>query len=71
MRAILEFNLPDDEAAFALALKAPRLAGALSDAHNELRHHIKYDSDPSPEASRARDRLIEILAENDLTLDDL
>jgi len=45
MKAILEFNLPEDEQDFAMATKATKLACIISEFNNEsLRKRIKYDA---------------------------
>ena len=42
MKAILEFELPDDQEAFAAATKASDLLFALNSISNELRSRAKY-----------------------------
>ena len=49
MKAILEFNLPEDRADYDLAANAGKLALALHDISTELRSRAKYGTSPSAE----------------------
>jgi len=42
MKAILEFTLPEDQAAFAAAQRGERYLGALRDVSLALRDRVKY-----------------------------
>ena len=46
MKAILEFNLPEDREEFEQATKASDIHAALWDFKNKLRGHIKYEEHP-------------------------
>jgi hypothetical protein len=43
-KAILEFNLPDDQKDFDLAVKAPDMRSALEDVREYLRANVKYQT---------------------------
>lgn len=45
MKAILEFNLPDDDESFKMATGAVNWYLAMNDLSNYLRSEIKYKSD--------------------------
>ena len=45
MKANLEFNLPDDDYAFKLAVAADQLATALSEIDNTARSVLKHGDD--------------------------
>jgi hypothetical protein len=47
MKAILEFNLPDDEDEFRIAINGRCHFGAAWDAYQTLRRWTKYDHVPS------------------------
>jgi hypothetical protein len=56
MKAILEFDLPDERTEFALASASGELSALIFDLDNELRNAIKYGScaampDLKPEAA--------------------
>ena len=46
MKAILEFNYPDDEDKLRRALNADKFAVTLWDVKQKVREHFKYDADP-------------------------
>ena len=46
MKAILEFNLPEEKQEHNYAVNALEAFGALSDIQQELRRIRKYDADP-------------------------
>jgi hypothetical protein len=46
MKAILEFNLPEEAQAHNYAVNAMEAFGALSDIQQQLRRIRKYDADP-------------------------
>jgi hypothetical protein len=73
MKAILEFNLPEDKEEHILAMQGAALKFAVQDYDNYLRGKIKYASDDVPEVvlaalQEARDRLYEILGEDGIEL---
>lgn len=65
MKAILEFDLPEDEDRFKLATRGLDYFSALLDIKNELRNHTKYDK----EAEKCLDTIEEILY--DVILNDI
>ena len=68
MRAILKFDLPDDQEEFEMARKAADLTGALYDLDSWLRGEIKWGDKDYQEV---RDKLHEIMDERDINLDRL
>jgi hypothetical protein len=46
MKAILEFNLPEEKQEHNYAVNATEAFGALSDIQQQLRRIRKYDADP-------------------------
>lgn len=73
MKAILEFNLPEDEIEFQLATKATDLQSALWEMKQWLRSQTKHAPDTMhTEAYNAymicRDKLNEIVYDNDINL---
>jgi hypothetical protein len=75
MKAILEFNLPDDDQEFRLATSGMRWWSAMTDIDNELRRKIKYveemSDDTREELEVLRTFIHETLAENKVSLDDV
>ena len=73
MKAILEFDLPDDSDEFRLASTASNWYAALWDLDQYLRSRIKYEDTISDEAydavQAARDKLYEILSERNISFD--
>lgn len=47
MKAILEFNLPDDQAEYDLCNKAREMSHALNDVKEYLRRKVKYEEMPA------------------------
>ena len=47
MKAILEFNLPEDQEYFDMAIKGREMAYALNDIRNYLRSRVKYEEMPA------------------------
>ena len=73
MKAILEFDLPDDKYDFRCANEGATLRGVLRDLDNWLREKLKYghafkSADAALEA--ARDELHGLLQGENLSLDD-
>lgn len=56
MKATLEFNLPEDDADFGLAVDAPRLFSALVRIRDHVRSRRKH-GDPDDSALRELDAL--------------
>ena len=75
MKAILEFNLPDDQDDFKKATDGYKWALAAWDMDQYLRSQTKYAPDSMPEEvynalQEARDKLHEIVQEYTLSFDD-
>jgi NAD+--asparagine ADP-ribosyltransferase len=47
MKAVLEFNYPEDETKLRRALNGDKFADALWDVKNKVREHFKYGADPA------------------------
>ena len=72
MKATLEFNLPEDQADFDLAIQGGNMYSALWDISKELRTLYKYEELDEKEwkmVERIRDKFYEILDENQIKLD--
>ena len=69
MKAILEFNLPEERDEHTLAVKAPNMYGALWDIDQWLRAKIKYED--RFEFQEVREQLHEILWENGFQIDEV
>lgn len=73
MKATLEFNLPDDQEDFDMAVSATRMHIAMFKYDQYLRSKIKYDESLTQEAhdayQDARDHLYQILNEYNLSID--
>jgi hypothetical protein len=74
MKAILEFDLPDDARELRLALKASAYLAVLWDFDQKLRAVIKYGEDKPPEIRQAmvelREELHDALSERGINLDE-
>ena len=73
MKAILEFDLPDDEYDFRCANEGAALRGVLRDLDNWLREKLKYGHDFEDAGSAleaARNELRDLLQGENLSLDD-
>ncbi len=46
MKATLEFNLPEENPEFDLAMNGPKYHSALWDIENKLRQWVKYETAP-------------------------
>lgn len=71
MKAILEFNLPDEDAEFYCATKGTAMLNALWDINQELRKLYKYEELNEDEwkiVEKIRDSFNEILNDNDINL---
>lgn len=74
MKAILEFNLPDDQIEFDLANNGRNFWSVLWELDQDLRAKTKYAPDDLPQDKydayqEIRDRLYELLSENNVSFD--
>jgi len=72
MKAILEFNLPEDKYEWENAIRADAMYLALWDLSQELRTLWKYEELSDDEwkmVERIRDKFHEILSEHNINLD--
>jgi hypothetical protein len=74
MKAKLEFNLPDDQQDFTLAVNAMNFWHVLWEMDQFLRSKTKYAPDDLPEDKydayqESRDKLFELMSENNITFD--
>ena len=74
MKAILEFNLPDDQQDFDLAVNAMKFWNVLYELDQELRSKTKYAPDDLPQDKydayqEVRDLLYELMSDNSISLD--
>jgi len=72
MKATLEFNLPEDQHEFDLAIQGSNMYSALWDISQELRKLWKYEELSDEEwkmVERIRDKFYEILGDNQINLD--
>ncbi len=74
MKAILEFNLPDDQVEFDLANNGRNFWSVLWELDQDLRAKTKYAPDDLPQDKydayqEIRDRLYELLSENNVSFD--
>ena len=66
-KAILEFDLPTEQAEFETAIKAHDWKYAMWDLDQWLRNEIKYHD---KDYQKVRDQLWEVLQDRDLNLDE-
>ena len=75
MKAILEFNLPDDDHEFKMATTGANMHSVLWEMDQWLRAQYKYMSDTEHSEDKynayksAREKLKEIMIENNVNLD--
>lgn len=74
MKAILEFNLPDDQTEFDLAISGNKFWNVLYELDQELRAKTKYASDDLPQDKydayqEVRNLLRELMSENNISFD--
>ena len=72
MKAILEFNLPEDEAEFYCAIKGTAMLNVLWELQQELRKLYKYEELNKDEmliVERMRNFLNDSLNDNEINLD--
>ena len=70
MKAILEFNLPEDAHEHKLSLDGVKWMSVCHNLDQWLRSAEKYENLETLEVSKVRDRLYEELAESGLRFDD-
>lgn len=71
MKATLEFNLPDEDIEFGLAVDGIHWHAVVSDIDQFLRDKVKHGEEPQAELEiygRLRDLLYEFIADRNLTL---
>ena len=73
MRAILEFNLPEDDREYRMAIDGQKYVSTLEDIANLLRNRIKYESENMTEKEFAvyefiYDKFYDILRENKISI---
>ena len=74
MKAILEFNLPDDQQDFNMAVNAMKFWSVLYELDQDLRSKTKYAPDSLPQDKydayqEVRDMLYELMSNNNISLD--
>ena len=74
MKAILEFNLPDDDQEYTLANNASNFWSVLWELDQDLRAKTKYASDDLPQDKydayqEVRDKLRELMSESNVSFD--
>lgn len=74
MKAILEFNLPDDQQEFDLANSGLKFWSVLWELDQDLRAKTKYASDDLPQDKydayqEVRDKLYELMSESNISFD--
>jgi hypothetical protein len=74
MKAILEFNLPEDQQEYDLANNALNFWRVLYELHKDLRTKTKYALDDLPQDKydayqEIRDMLHELMTDNNVSLD--
>jgi hypothetical protein len=74
MKAVLEFNLPDDQYEYNLANDAWKYKSVLINLNEWLRRKVKYEADTMTEEEyrgylHCRETLIGLLQEEDVDLD--
>jgi hypothetical protein len=72
MKAIIEYNLPEDQFEFDNAVKSNKMWHALTEIKDELRRIYKYEDLKENEfemVERIREKFFEILQENEINLD--
>ena len=71
MKANLEFNLPEDQHEYDLAVTASRMYNALWDVNTMLRKYYKYSELPSGQleiVEAIREEFLEILNDNEINI---
>lgn len=71
MKAILEFDLPDDADDFKDATRGRKYAACLVELWNEFRANYKYSEEQNTTWTDARQLLLDVFAANNINIDDL
>ncbi len=66
MKAILEFNLPDDESSFLNATRADNMVSAIDEFRDFLRKQIKYLDNQQTTYELIQTKFLDILCDNNL-----
>lgn len=72
MKAILEFNLPEENHEFQNATQGAKMKSILWEMREYLRHRLKYDEynyDQFEVLDACKDKLIDLLSEENIDLD--
>lgn len=72
MRAILQYNLPDDQHEYEVAIQAPRVQSFLWDFSQQLRSWYKYHNDfkdANDALNKIRDEFYRLLNEHQVNID--
>lgn len=67
MKAILEFNLPEESDNFETASNATKYRAILSDLYGWLRSKTKYEDIESIEVEQVKKKMIELLTDYNLS----
>lgn len=74
MKAVLEFNLPQEQSEHRLALDGWKWKSVVIEFSDQLRSALKYDDDLTPEADEClenlRAKLFQLIADHNLNLYD-
>lgn len=71
MKAILKFNLPDDQYEYTQAINGSKYATTLTEIWNEFRNKEKYSETQTTTWEEARQIVIDIFNENNINQDNL
>lgn len=74
MKAIIEFDLPEDSYEYNIVNNGSKYLSALFDYDQWLRSKLKYDDLPGQEfetIQKCREMLHEVLQENNVNIDDI
>jgi hypothetical protein len=66
MKAVLEFNLPEDEESFEYAKNGISYSIVIDELDNWLRAKYKYENQETITIEEVRDKLAELMNERDL-----
>ena len=69
MKAILEFNLPEEQEEFDQAVRANRVEGAIWQYSQKLREMYKHGDEYTIDTERARQMLFDIFNEHGVDTD--
>ena len=72
MKALLEFDLPEEQDEHRVALDGVKWRAVVNDIANKMRSALKYDDDLTPESSAClenlREELFQLIADRNLNL---